>query len=166
MQCYVTVAQPQGTCVGEDPSCFVCCAALSQPVTSQTTVSVGFWQNGRSCGALQFRNGKTNWLLSKPRNLEFTQSECMFWFRRLLQQWEVAGKISVSLWVKVHLHRQTAVAWALLLVCVKCSDRPQQHWCHDACGVAFVSFMSALARKCGCCGFRSWRWSRRTGSQR
>ena len=46
-------------------------------------------------------------------------------------------KISVRLLVMVRLHCQTPVTW-LSLMC----SRPQQHWCHDACGVSCCCGMS------------------------
>ena len=135
-------------------------AALLQPITVQTMAGTDFWESGRLCGTLWFKNGEMNWPVLKARKcLEHNlyvqiNAECMppciFRLSWSLWWWERAGMISVRSWIKTHLHCRSAVTLALSLVCVKNCGRPQQYWCHDACGMALVSLecVATLALIC------------------
>ena len=99
------------------------------------------------------KNGETNWAVLKARNrlkhLPPCRNECRICTAELIAAGDGKGARmrSVRLWVKIHRHRRSAVAWALSLVCAKDCGRPQQHWRHGTCGVAVVSLKCATALK-------------------
>lgn len=120
---------------------------LLKPVTEQNNAGL---HNSRSHITLWFRNGENSRLVLKLKKCLEHASLSILWLVWLIWSWDRAGKISVRLLVKVHLHCQMPVTWA----CYSCVPgscglgscvKPQQHWRHDTCGMACGSDVSPMS---------------------